>query len=78
MMSERFDNQKQSSGNFRHLLQQHVDKINPRRLLTSEEAKRLARLETIAGKLKRGENAHRLDISPFSWKSRRWQSSFAV
>ena len=32
------------------------EKTNPRRNLTAEEAKRLANLEAIAEKLKRGEN----------------------
>jgi hypothetical protein len=42
-LSEWFDNQKQSSSNFRELLQERIDKANPRRELTSEEAKRLAK-----------------------------------
>jgi len=44
------------SGNFRKFLQERMEKKNPRRKLTAEEAKRLARLEAIASKLKRGEN----------------------
>ena len=44
------------SSNFRQLLQERVEKSNPRRKLTAEETKRLAKLETIADKLKRGEN----------------------
>ena len=55
-MSEWFDNQKNPRSNFRQLLQERIDKANPRRELTAEEAKRLARLEAIAEKLKRGEN----------------------
>ena len=55
-MSKWFDNQKQSSNNFRKLLQERIEKANPRRELTAEEAKRLAKLEAIADKLKRGEN----------------------
>ena len=38
------------------LLQERIEKANPRRKLTAEEAKRLAKLEAIAEKLKRGEN----------------------
>ena len=38
------------------LLQERSEKANPRAELTSDEAKRLAKLETIADKLKRGEN----------------------
>jgi len=38
------------------LPQERVEKANPRRKLTAEETKRLAKLEAIAEKLKRGEN----------------------
>ena len=55
-MSEWHDSQKQSAVNFRKLLQERIEKENPRRKLTAEEAKRLAKLEAIADKLKRGEN----------------------
>ena len=54
-MSEWYDNQKQSSCNFRKLLQERIEKANPRRELTAEEAKRLNKLEAIAEKLKRGK-----------------------
>jgi hypothetical protein len=56
MMSEWYDNQKRPSSNFRKLLQEHFEKTNPRRGLTAEEAKRLAKLEAIADTIKRGEN----------------------
>ncbi|MDA9361717.1 hypothetical protein N9R02_01035 [Ascidiaceihabitans sp.] len=55
-MSEWYDNQKKPNSNFRKLLQERIDKENPRRKLTAEEAKRLAKLEVLADKLKRGEN----------------------
>ena len=55
-MSEWFDNQKLSSSNIRKLLQERIEKANPRCNLTAQEAKRLAKLEAIADKLKRGEN----------------------
>ena len=55
-MSERYDIQKQSSNNFHKLLQERIEKANPRRQLTDEAAKRLAKLEVIAEKLQRGEN----------------------
>ena len=55
-MSEWFDNQKKSSGNFRQLLQERMENANTRRELTADEAKRLNKLEGIADKLKRGEN----------------------
>tara|TARA_B110000902_G_scaffold214035_1_gene245837 strand:- start:426 stop:584 length:159 start_codon:yes stop_codon:yes gene_type:complete len=38
------------------LLQERIEKANPRRNLTAVEAKRLAKLEAVADKLKRGEN----------------------
>ena len=38
------------------LLKERVDEANPRRKLTSEEVKRLAKLESIAEKLMRGAN----------------------
>ena len=41
--------------NFRKLLQERIEKVNPRRKLTTEETKRLSNLEAIADKLKRGE-----------------------
>ena len=53
-MSEWLDNQKKSSGNFRQLLQERIEKANPRRELPVDEAKRLTKLEAIAEKLKRG------------------------
>ena len=56
MKSEWFDNQKQSSSNLRKLLQERIEKTNPRRELTAEETKRLNKLEAIAEKLKREEN----------------------
>jgi len=55
-MSEWLDNQKKQSSNFRMLLQERIEKANPRRKLTTEETKRLRKLEAIADKLKRGEN----------------------
>ena len=51
-MSEWYDNQKKPSSNFRKLLQERIEKANPRRKLTAEEDKRLAKLEAIADKLK--------------------------
>ena len=55
-MSEWYNIKKKPSSNFRKLLQERLDKVNPRRTLTVEEAKRLSKLEAIAEKLKRGEN----------------------
>jgi len=47
---------KKPNRNLHKLLQERIKKINPRRELTAEEAKRLNKLEAIADKLKRGEN----------------------
>ena len=55
-MSEWLDNNKEASGNFRKLSQEQIEKANPRRELTAEQAKRLAKLEAIAEKLQRGKN----------------------
>ncbi len=66
-MSEWLDNQKQSSSNIRQLLQERFEKANPRRKLTAEEAKRLNKLEAIAGKLKRGENVQNCQLQ--TWLS---------
>lgn len=56
-MSEWLDNKKESCSNFRKLLHERIKKVNPRRNLTADETKRLNKLESIADKLKRGENA---------------------
>jgi len=41
---------------FRNLLEERIEQANPRRKLTAEETKRLAKLEVIVDKLKRQEN----------------------
>ena len=61
-MSEWLDNQKKESSNFRKLLQERIEKANPRRKLTTEETKRLNKLDAIADKLKRGENVQNLQL----------------
>ena len=66
-MSERLDNQKQTSSNFRDLLQERLENANPRRKLTTEESKRLTRLEAVAEKLKRGENVQNRQLQ--TWLS---------
>ena len=66
-MSEWHDSQKQSTVNFRKLLQERIEKANPRRNLTAVEAKRLAKLEAIADKLKRGENVQNRQLQ--TWLS---------
>ena len=55
-MSEWFDSQKKTISDLQKLLQERIDKANPRRKLSTEETKRLAKLEAIAEKLRRGEN----------------------
>ena len=55
-MSEWLDSQKQSNTYIHKLLQERIAKSNPRRKLTAEEAKRFAKLEAIADKLRRGKN----------------------
>ena len=55
-MREWNDSQKKPSSNFLKLLQERLEKTNPRRTLTAEESKHLSKLEAIADKLKRGEN----------------------
>ena len=55
-MSEWLNSQKQSISSIRQLLQERIEKANPRSELSAEESKRLKKLEAIADKLKRGEN----------------------
>ena len=66
-MSEWYDNQKNLSSNFRKLLQERIAKSNPRRKLTVDETKRLAKLEAIADKLQRGENVQNRQLQ--TWLS---------
>ena len=67
-MSEWLDKQKKSSGNFRKLLKERIEKANPRRKeLTRDEATKLAKLETIAEKLRRGENVQNRQLQ--TWLS---------
>ena len=66
-MSEWCNSQKKPSGNFRKLLQERIEKANPRRALTAEEQKRLSKLEAIADRLKRGENVQNRQLQ--TWLS---------
>mgnify|MGYP000465618328 CR=1 FL=1 len=66
-MSEWFDKRKQISGNFSMLQQERIEKANPRSELTAEETKRLAKLEAIADKLRRGENVQNRQLK--TWLS---------
>lgn len=49
------------------LLQKKIERANPRRNLTAEEAKRLAKLEAIADKLKRGKSVQNRQLQ--TWLS---------
>jgi len=67
-MSEWYDSQKKPNSDFRKLLKERLEKTNPRRLeLTAEEKKRLAKLEALADKLKRGENVQNRQLQ--TWLS---------
>jgi len=66
-VSEWDNSQKKPSGNFRKLLQERIEKANPRRALTAEEQKRLSKLEAIAHRLKRGENVQNRQLQ--TWLS---------
>ena len=67
MISEGLDNRKKPNGNLHELLQKRIEKANPRRKLTIEEAKRLNKLEAIADKLKHGENVQNRQLQ--TWLS---------
>ena len=66
-MSEWLDNQSKTSSSIRQLVQERIDKANPRRELTTEETKRLKKLEAIADKLKRRENVQNRQLQ--TWLS---------
>jgi hypothetical protein len=66
-MTEWYDSQRKPNSNFHKLLQERMDKANPRRKLTSDETKRLTKLESIAAKLKRGENVQNCQL--LTWLS---------
>ena len=66
-MSECVDSQKKSRSDFRKLLQERINKTNPRSTLTADEQRRLSKLEAIVSKLKRGENAQNRQLQ--TWLS---------
>ena len=66
-MSDRYHSQKSSKSNFRKLLNERLNKTNPRRKLTAEESKRLTKLEAIVSKLKRGEHVQNRQLQ--TWLS---------
>ena len=55
------------NADFGKLLQERIDKANPRLTLTAEESKRLSKLEAIADKLNRGENVQNRQLQ--TWLS---------
>jgi len=59
--------QKKLIVDFRKLLQERSDKVNPRRKLAKDETIKLAKLEGIAEKLKRGENVQNRQLQ--TWLS---------
>ena len=67
-MSDWYSNNKQSNSSIRQLLQERIEKANPRRKLSAEETKRLSKLEGIADKLKRGENVQNRQLQ--TWLSK--------
>ena len=56
LVGEWLDNQNNSSSSLCKSLQERSENASPHRKLITEERKRLNKLDTIAGKLKRGEN----------------------
>ena len=66
-LSEWLDNKKQSKSNGGKLLQELIEKANPRCKLTTEESKRLGKLEDIADKLRHGENVQNRQLQ--TWLS---------
>ena len=55
-MSEWYNSLKKTTSSIHQLLEEKVNKTNPRRKLSIDESMRLNKLECIAEKLKRGEN----------------------
>jgi hypothetical protein len=66
-MSVWYNSQNKPSIDFRKLLQERLDKVNPRRKLAKDETTKLAKLEGIAEKLKRGENVQNRQLQ--TWLS---------
>ena len=52
----------------RKLLQERIEKSNPRRILDAEETNRICKLEVIAHKLKREENVQNRQLQKLYWK----------
>jgi len=66
-MRKWLDSQNNRISSIHQLLQERIEKANPRRKLRADEVKRLAKLDAIADKLKRGENVQNRQLQ--SWLS---------
>ena len=66
-MGEWLDSQKKTNSGLQEFLRERIESQNPRRELTTEETKRLAKLEAIADKLRRGENVQNRQLQ--TWLS---------
>ena len=79
-MSEWYNSQKKPIVDFQKLLQERIDKANPRRKLANDETTKLAKLEGIVEKLKRGENVQNhqsaIWLTEDGYESRNSQNSF--
>jgi len=75
-ISEWLDNQKKPIRSIHELLQERIEKSNPRRKLSAEETKRIEKLETIADKLARGKNVQNLQLQ--TWVSEEWGARFGL
>jgi len=83
-MNKLYNSREGLSSKLRQLLQEQIDKANPRRQLTAEETKRLSNLEAISTKLKRGENVQNRQMQ--TWLSEdeyasidaEWQEQLAL
>ncbi|MDC1383436.1 hypothetical protein N8500_08105 [Candidatus Puniceispirillum sp.] len=67
MISEWYTSQKKPIVDFRKLLQERLEKTNPRRKLAIDETTKLSKLEGIAEKLKRGDNVQNRQLQ--TWLS---------
>lgn len=67
-MSAWREDQKKTNSDFQKLLKERIEKVNPRRELTAEETKRLAKLEATADKLRRRENVQNRQLQ--TWLSK--------
>ncbi|MDB4115485.1 hypothetical protein N9550_01120 [Planktomarina sp.] len=84
-MSKWYDSQKKPSDGFHKLLQERVEKTKPRsKELTRRETAKLAKLEAIAAKLKRGENVQNrqlqtlLSEDEYAQIEAEWQEQLAL